>query len=284
MRSPVLVLVSLLPLVADCKSHPGNGGTGGASSAGGSTGAMTNGAGGTTRSGSLGGSGGAGTTISSCATCRDPNWAEWPMPNGPKDVAAGAPHPESYTDNGDGTVTDDLTGLMWQQQVPATAYAWTPALAYCPSLTLGDHDDWRLPSLIELVSIVDAGVWSPSINSNTFPGTPWNSDAAWFWSSTPAASSTSSAWSVEFYYGCPKDGDVTNTFSVRCVRQGKADANAPAGRYTIAEGTVYDTKTMLTWQQTIPTRQYYWADAKTYCGSATVSSALGGSGWRLPTY
>jgi formylglycine-generating enzyme required for sulfatase activity len=62
-----------------------------------------------------------------------------------------------------------------------------------------------------------------------------------------------------------------------------ADANAPLGRYTTSGGTVYDTKTKLTWQQAAPATTYAWADAKTYCASATVSSALGGSGWRLPT-
>jgi len=62
-----------------------------------------------------------------------------------------------------------------------------------------------------------------------------------------------------------------------------ASANAPAGRYTIGGGTVFDTKTKLTWQQVVSTTTYTWADAKTYCASATLSAALGGSGWRLPT-
>jgi Protein of unknown function (DUF1566) len=59
-------------------------------------------------------------------------------------------------------------------------------------------------------------------------------------------------------------------------------ATAPAGRYTYpAAGTVYDTKTKLTWQQTAPSAAYAWADAKTYC--AGVGATLGGTGWRLPT-
>jgi hypothetical protein len=63
-----------------------------------------------------------------------------------------------------------------------------------------------------------------------------------------------------------------------------AAANAPAGRYMASGGTVYDVKTKLTWQQTVSTTKgYTWADAKTYCSSAAVSSALGGTGWRLPT-
>ena len=65
-----------------------------------------------------------------------------------------------------------------------------------------------------------------------------------------------------------------------------ADATVPGGRYVVtnggtSSGTVYDTKTKLTWQQTISSSFYSWADAKTYC--AGVEPSLGGTGWRLPT-
>jgi len=65
-----------------------------------------------------------------------------------------------------------------------------------------------------------------------------------------------------------------------------ADAGAPAGRYVVtnggtSSGTVYDTKTKLTWQQILPSTEYTWANAKTYC--AGVGASLGGTGWRLPT-
>ena len=62
-----------------------------------------------------------------------------------------------------------------------------------------------------------------------------------------------------------------------------ADANAPSGRYTASGGTVYDTKTKLTWQQTSPSTTYAVAmdAAAAYC--ASLSTALGGSGWRVPT-
>src|SRR5438128_5669991 len=56
-------------------------------------------------------------------------------------------------------------------------------------------------------------------------------------------------------------------------------ANAPAGRYTIANGTVYDTKTKLTWQQAIVAPPSSWSDAASYCASL----ALDGTGWRLPS-
>jgi hypothetical protein len=66
-----------------------------------------------------------------------------------------------------------------------------------------------------------------------------------------------------------------------------ASANAPSGHYVVAagsgtgKGTVYDTKSLLTWEQTTSSPLYNWADAKTYC--AGVGASLGGTGWRLPT-
>jgi hypothetical protein len=60
-----------------------------------------------------------------------------------------------------------------------------------------------------------------------------------------------------------------------------AHANAPAGRYTASSGTVYDTKTKLTWQQTISPTTYSFADATTYC--TNLGASLGGAGWRVPT-
>jgi Protein of unknown function (DUF1566) len=62
-----------------------------------------------------------------------------------------------------------------------------------------------------------------------------------------------------------------------------ASAGAPALRYTIgtgpAAGTVYDTKTKLTWQQAVSGTTYAWADAKKACQAASTN----GGGWRLPT-
>lgn len=54
---------------------------------------------------------------------------------------------------------------------------------------------------------------------------------------------------------------------------GHARADAPVGRYTVANGAVYDTKTKLTWQQSVATTTYQWSGAKAYCSGI----------WRLPT-
>jgi hypothetical protein len=148
------------------------------------------------------------------AACADPDWAEWPMPNGPVDVAAGAPNTETYTDNGDGTVTDTVTRLMWQKAVAAGIFTQPQAVAFCPTLTLATHSDWRLPTIIELTSIVDLGQSSPSINVTFFPTPP----AAAFWSSSPVAGSPSLAWGVFFYYGDTLGDDMSLSYDVRCVR------------------------------------------------------------------
>ena len=135
------------------------------------------------------------------------------MPNGQADVTAGAPNLSSYEDNGDGTVTDNITGLMWQQAVAAGTFTWAQAKAYCPTLTLVGHSDWRLPTRIELVSLVDLARSSPAINTTYFPSTP----SDYFWSSSPLAGSSSLAWYVNFDSGFADYPDVPAGY-VRCVR------------------------------------------------------------------
>lgn len=61
----------------------------------------------------------------------------------------------SLIDNGDGTVTDQTTRLMWQEEDNGTGVEWPEALAGCESATTGNHTDWRLPNAKELHSLVD---------------------------------------------------------------------------------------------------------------------------------
>ena len=120
----------------------------------------------------------------------------------------------SYTDNGDGTVTDNGTALVWQQAMPTATYTQTAGLAYCAGLSLGGYTDWRLPSYVELLSIVDFSAYDPSINATVFPGTP----ASFFWSSTPYAGASGGAWYVAFFDGNAISNVVSQTYYVRCVR------------------------------------------------------------------
>ena len=225
-----------------------------------------------------GGQDGSANVICSAEACLDDNWAQWPMPNGPADVANGAPNLETYTVNGDGTVTDDLTDLMWQQAEPAGAPTWAAAQTYCTNLTLATHSDWRLPTFIELVSIVDYSQNAPAISPTAFPSAPGLD----FWSSTPFAGALTDAREVYFSSGDTGHDGVLGTNYVRCAR-GPAGTPSPAippARYTIGGGTVYDKKTGLTWQQTTSSETFAWADAKAYC--ANTNPGVPG-GWRLPT-
>lgn len=61
----------------------------------------------------------------------------------------------NFIDNNDGTITDLSTGLMWQTADSLTGLNWENALFYAEELSLADYDDWRLPNIKELQSIVD---------------------------------------------------------------------------------------------------------------------------------
>jgi hypothetical protein len=140
----------------------------------------------------------------------------------PNDTTAdpGAPNAMSYADNGNGTVTDKVTGLVWQQAVPSGTYKWGSASTagtaqnYCATLTLAGDSDWRLPSIEELISIVDLGASGSKIDPTYFPGTP----SGVFWSSTPLGTSVFSAWYINFSGGLPTAYDVSMPYNVRCVR------------------------------------------------------------------
>jgi hypothetical protein len=74
-----------------------------------------------------------------------------------------------FVDNGDGTVTDKATGLMWSQDDNGETVYWEDALAYAESATLADYDDWRLPNIKELQSIADYSAEEiPAMDTSVF--------------------------------------------------------------------------------------------------------------------
>ena len=123
-----------------------------------------------------------------------------------------------FTDNGNGTVTDNITGLMWQQEDDDVERNWEGAITYCEGLSLAGHDDWRLPNSNELTSIVDISLWAPAIDETYFPKT----NSSLYWSSTTSVSLTSYAWYVSFDNGGVRDSSKSSsTRYVRCVRGGQ---------------------------------------------------------------
>ncbi len=133
-----------------------------------------------------------------------------------------------FIDNGNGTVMDLTTNLMWQQcsaglsgadcaTGSATTYVWDPdALSYCQSLSLGGFSDWRLPKIKELQSIADLTRITPAISTTYFPNTQSSS----YWSSTSLVGSTQ-AWFMVFDQGYTSHDFKTNAYYVRCVRGGQ---------------------------------------------------------------
>ncbi len=122
-----------------------------------------------------------------------------------------------YADNGDGTVTNETTGLMWQKETPEKK-TWKQALAYCEGLTLGGHTSWRLPTIKELFSLADYSRYNPAINTTYFP----NTVSSYYWSSTTDANGTDYAWGVHFDNGYDFPNTKGSSLYVRAVRGGQS--------------------------------------------------------------
>ena len=178
---------------------------------------------------------------------------------------------QSYTDNANGTITDNVTGLVWQQLANNGYFDWTSANTYCSNLTLGGVSGWRLPSLIELIGLLNYG------NSNSYIDSSYFLAGGGYWSTTSDAYNNSAAWALWFVpstnngVAYSKTGDF---MGVKCVRGGEG---APA-LVDNSNGTVTDNSTLLTWQQNeSPTMS--WQDALTYCEGLSLA---GQTDWRLP--
>lgn len=204
-------------------------------------------------------------------------YAPWPMPN---PATAGLPNPASYTIDGiRDTVIDNLTGLMWQRTcTPGQGrFAWSEAQEYCANLVYGGYSDWRLPSRIELVSLVDFTVGFPAMDTNVFPDPPNTS----YWTSTQQSSighkQDPQAYRVQFTDGGTLRYMVNVASQARCVRLGYLDPESE--RYAVQNGTVVDTWRNLTWEQTASTTKFEWAQAQVHCGNLQ----LDGGGWRVPS-
>ncbi len=136
-----------------------------------------------------------------------------------------------FRDNGDGTVTDLATGLMWMKDDSGYGMEWQDALSYCEDLTHAGYSDWRLPNAKELQSIVDY-TRMPDATDATTPFTPgpaidtdffnitsftnYNGDEDWgfFWSSTTHKSSDGSGgWGAYVAFGRALGNMGTSTWT-----------------------------------------------------------------------
>jgi hypothetical protein len=215
----------------------------------------------------------------------------------------------AYRDNGDGTVTDLVTSLMWQKGLGEKKVSLEETLEMAESMTLGEHTDWRVPTIKELYSLIDfrgntgsAGNMYqeapanavPFINTDYFEFTYGNVadgeryiDAQWL-SCTEYVSTTlgrmDTLFGVNFAdgrikgYGYRKHGTTRDKkkFFVRFVRGNAYGENQFVDN---GDGTVTDTATGLTWMQADSGRALGWQEALSYAESLDYA---GHDDWRLP--
>ncbi len=130
-----------------------------------------------------------------------------------------------FVNNGDGTVTDNLTGLMWMTEADCVGNLypafdsdgtggdgkvfWLTALDFVDDVNAAvygcgvstSYADWRLPNVRELESLVDLSQHSPALPA----GHPFTGVASYYWSSTSINNNASDAWVVDFLYGYTSD-------------------------------------------------------------------------------
>lgn len=114
-----------------------------------------------------------------------------------------------YTNNANGTITDNRTGLIWQQAVQPATYTHATAVSYCANLTLGGNSNWRLPEISELQSIYDP--CSTTFYDPIFTGTR----TTWSWSNTVYVPDTTRAWTL---FNNSFHAARTSSGHVQCVR------------------------------------------------------------------
>ena len=122
--------------------------------------------------------------------------------------------PPAYQDNGNQTVTDRKSGLIWMESDDGTRRTWQGAVDYCNGLDFAGRSDWRLPARFELDSIVDYGRFYPAINP------VFCSQSSFYWSAMPYAGDPVYAWGIYFNDGGDHWLDKINKYYVRCVRAG----------------------------------------------------------------
>lgn len=124
-----------------------------------------------------------------------------------------------FTHHNDGTITDHGTDLMWVVEPAALGFPfdekviWATARDYCKTLEYAGYSDWRLPTIKELVSIVDYGARNPATYSDYIKLGNDN-----YWSVTLYADKGGYVWGVYFGNGFVSNEDLTQTFYTIPVR------------------------------------------------------------------
>ena len=212
----------------------------------------------------------------------------------------------AYQDNGDGTVTDINTGLMWQQ-TPGDKVTYDEAVSGAENFNLAGYDDWRMPTIKELYSLIlfsgtevnPEGVEPaiPFIDTDYFDFEYGDLSAgeriidAQYWSCTEYVGTTmndaATVFGVNFadgrIKGYPRDigpGGQPMTEFVRYVR-GNPDYGVNDFQDN-GDGTITDAATGLMWSEADSGEGMDWEDALAWVQQKNEENYLGYNDWRLP--
>lgn len=213
----------------------------------------------------------------------------------------------SYTDNNDGTITDSVTGLMWQKGF-YKQITYSEILEIVDTISTGGYDDWRLPTIKEMYSLIlftgiDPSGWNgtntsqltPFIDTDYFDFEYGDTDAgqriidAQYATSTEYVDFTMNGdetlFGVNFadgrIKGYPKEMNGSGkVFMVKFVR-GNPEYGINIFKDN-GDGTITDSATGLMWQQDDSKTGYNWKEALAFVQTKNSENYLGYNDWRLP--
>ncbi len=184
-------------------------------------------------------------------------------------------------DNLDGTITDKITGLMWQK-VDGGEMTHSSALQYADSLTLGSFTDWRLPIAFEIYSIQNLQVNNPALNTTYFT----KSNAEYWWTSDLQVNDNSRVWVSNAGGGIGNhlksetiSAGGTKRYHARAVRNIKENISLQKRFEVIDDDVVVDSLTGLMWQRKISNNPMTWENALAFSEQLSLGNY---NDWRLP--
>ncbi len=209
-------------------------------------------------------------------------------------------NPPSYTDNGDGTITDNLTGLIWQKDM-GEKLSFDKAIQQAEALESGGYDDWRVPTIKELYSLIQftgkvqgQNVIESFIDTDYFNQPVGDTSKgereidAQTWSSTEYVGKTMrsdvTVFGVNFVdgriKGYPKYDPRSGTEKKMYFRFVRGNTEYGINRFTDnGDGTITDSATGLMWQQSDNGNGLNWEDSLKYAENFELASF---DDWRLP--
>lgn len=286
--SAALLTASAVLFSASCASESQNNpaSSGGGAGAGGSGATGGTATGGT--AGSTGGDAGIDAAPNPCAFSGDAgDFGKWP--DSKTKLCAGSScsgqdgayelNVPSYTPSAANSLVDTVTGLEWRKDVQSSDVDWSGAAALCNILeTDGGLGKWRLPTRLELVSLMDFGGTGSgaSLLPVEFDAPSLNLG---FWTATAVAGDDTQVWTAAFDQGGSVGGSpkTPTKMSARCVR---GTTPKPALVANTGCGTVTDTGLGLMWQREAAATKLGWAAAIDHCEGLTLA---GFDDWRLPS-